>query len=311
MVTRTWGHGRAGRLALSAGVLGALVVLLLGGPVGAQGRPGVRPHGGTRIVFAQLKHEPPGVPATNYDIMTMNADGSGLVNVTPNTGWWVDLDPAWSPDGQRIVFSSDRVRGSRDLYLMNADGSQLTPLTQANGAADTMPAWSPDGQDIVFTSDRKGGPGLWLVGAGGNNLRPLLTPGATGLQPETPRWSPDSKHIVFASGGDLYIIDRDGAGLLRWLSNGTAQAPDWSADGTMITYTAFGQVWVRTLDGSKNDRLTSYAGYGHPRWAPADTDITFASTPDGVSSHLYRMKADGSQLTQLSFANTDDVSPDW
>jgi TolB protein len=69
----------------------------------------------------------------------MNADGSNALNLTDNPA--DDLEPAWSPDGRRIAFTSDR-GGSRDIYVMNADGSGVTRLTE-NPADDEFPAWSP------------------------------------------------------------------------------------------------------------------------------------------------------------------------
>ena len=84
------------------------------------------------------------------EIYVMNADGSGLTRLTNNSAH--DYEPAWSPDGAKITFYSDR-DGNYDIYVI--DGSGLANLTN-NSSKDRYPAWSPDGAKIAFTSDRDG-----------------------------------------------------------------------------------------------------------------------------------------------------------
>ena len=85
----------------------------------------------------------------DLDIYVMNADGSGVRQLTDNPG--LDGSPAWSPGGGLIAFTSER-DGDSDIYVMNADGSGVTRLTEHPGD-DWGPDWSPDGQLIAFTSD--------------------------------------------------------------------------------------------------------------------------------------------------------------
>src|SRR5439155_21699088 len=78
----------------------------------------------------------------NYDIYTMNADGSGQTALTNDTA--IDLFPAWSPDGKKIAFDSTRGGGSGgDIWTMDADGSGMTRVTAIGGVG--KPTWSPDG----------------------------------------------------------------------------------------------------------------------------------------------------------------------
>ena len=118
----------------------------------------------------------------NMDIYTINPDSTGRVRLTdhPATDWV----PAWSPDGSKIAFRTDR-DGDREIYLMNADGSDKVNLTNDPAFDGLNPgAWSPDGSKIAFHSDRKGGRlDVWVMNADGTNpirlnkeRRPLFGP---------------------------------------------------------------------------------------------------------------------------------------
>jgi len=85
-------------------------------------------------VFQSNRDHPelPDIDQPGFDIYVMNADGSDVTQLTQNLSR--DLDPAWSPNGQHIVFDSDRdVPLTRQLYIMNADGSDQRPLTSPPG----------------------------------------------------------------------------------------------------------------------------------------------------------------------------------
>jgi Tol biopolymer transport system component len=107
---------------------------------------------------------------------------------------FIDFDPAWSPDGQQIVFSSTRT-GGRDIYRMSAQQGEdggLTRLT-SNPAGDFNPAWSPDGQYIAFSSDRTGNRQIYVMSAANgeadtdNPLRRITDDSATD---DDPAWNP-------------------------------------------------------------------------------------------------------------------------
>jgi TolB protein len=98
----------------------------------------------------------------------MNADGSDP-KCLADTGY--DSYPALSPDSTQIVFASSR-DGNGEIYMINADGSGLTRLTN-NPATDLYPAWSTDRKQIAFMSDRDGNSEIYIMNADGTGVTRL------------------------------------------------------------------------------------------------------------------------------------------
>ena len=148
----------------------------------------------------------------NVEVYRMNADGTSQTRLTTNNA--LDGEPAWSPDGTKLVFSSTRT-GNGDIYRMNADGTGLLRLTTSSGI-DLSPAWSPDGTKIAFSSTRDGNVEVYRMNADGSSQTRLTTNNALDGEPA---WSPDGTKLVFSStrtgNGDIYRMNADGTGLLR------------------------------------------------------------------------------------------------
>jgi Tol biopolymer transport system component len=152
----------------------------------------------TRIAYSRLYFPANSVYPDSGHIFTMLTDGTSKQQLT--FGWGDSRDPSWSPGYTKIAFSSLR-RGTNNhykIFVMNADGSDVTQLTPSDNYDDELPRWSPDGKKLVFSSDR--GPGsseqLWVVNADGTGLTQLTS---DSYYYRTPQWAPDGSALYFST----------------------------------------------------------------------------------------------------------------
>ena len=150
-----------------------------------------------RIAFASNRTSGEGVnnPEGDFEIFTMNQDGTGLAQLTENAAF--DFDPEWSPDGNRIAFESDRDLFS-DIFVMNADGSGQTNVTN-NRAFDRSATFAPDGESIAFDSNLSAGVDnptgdteIFTVNLDGTGLEPTHEQHGEGLPSRTSRRTAES-----------------------------------------------------------------------------------------------------------------------
>ncbi len=147
-----------------------------------------------------------------------------------------DCYPSFSPDGELIVYMSEREK-NRDLYIMDMQGNDIRQLTD-EAAYDYEPTWSPDGERIVFVSRRDGNSEIYVMDADGSHVVRLTEDTKLDWRPV---WSPDGEWIAFESWrsghGDIYIMRSDGSDL-RQLTTSPAEDgnPTFSPDGRFIVF---------------------------------------------------------------------------
>jgi hypothetical protein len=197
----------------------------------------------------------------NNDIWLMNTDGSNQQQLTEDPGG--DSDPAFSPDGTKIVFTSDRDIVGSHVWIMDADGSNETQLTTTDGHRDS-PSFSPDGTKILYGAFNE----IRTMNPDGTGDAPLVT----GMgRVADPSWSPGGNLVVFHGFGDdllgeIYSVPASGGGVLRLTDHpGIAQHPVVSPDGQRILF--FGQnaanesaLFTMAIDGADVTELTTVEG---------------------------------------------------
>ncbi|HXF72266.1 MAG TPA: hypothetical protein VNO79_06625 [Actinomycetota bacterium] len=142
---------------------------------------------GSRLLFTSKRELlcSPADPACERHLFVLDVATGEITQLTSGRSY--NGDPAWSPDGSRIAFSSNvQGEGDYDIYVMDADGSHLRRLTDAPGL-DLNPAWSPDGRFIAFTSLRDGNYEIYVMRADGTHERNLTDDPANDY---TPAWRP-------------------------------------------------------------------------------------------------------------------------
>jgi Tol biopolymer transport system component/tRNA A-37 threonylcarbamoyl transferase component Bud32 len=243
------------------------------------------------------------------------------------------ITPSPTPTGGRIAFVSER-DGNQEIYIMYADGSGLTNLTN-HPANDWTPAWAPDGRHLAFDSNRiYGGYNIYVM-----NVENVLQGDDSGLARLThntphvafPAWSPDGR-IAFElippdEGYEIYMMNADGSGMTR-LTNHPAndRNPSWAPDGKYIVFDSdrngnrdlyvmnVAEV-LQDIDGAELTRLTNHPDESwHPAWSPDGTRIAF--TFDYADIYILNIKdtpqgLEVSEPTSLTGDSGSNYAPAW
>ena len=310
--------------------IGFLAALLIGATVVAQS-PSLPaafwpfPSGLTGTIVFQSDRPGPDNEAARNHIFAIDL-ASGRVSQLTSGRNHHDQHPKWSPDGRRISFISSR-GGSFDLWMMNADGTNVERLTD-HPAADYDPIWSPDGQSLIFSSERDSRSDLYRLWLKDRRID-RLTHHFVG-RALMPSVSPDGKLVAFAAQTlqrlqfwefQVHILDL-ATGRTRPLDNtGGACWPSWSPDGRMLANVLLAKepstIQIRNVDGSGAREIAvdpkRWAYY--PDWSKDGKWIALSVSPEhhkGEDWDLAIVPSDGSRpLQKLTVGPGNDRLPDW
>jgi Tol biopolymer transport system component len=291
------------RLRGSLGVLCAAVAVVL---AGCGGDEEARPD----LAFVSSRDG-------DYAIFEMNADGGaqhrltvGGAEVTSPARLFFQIEPAWSPDGRRIAFSSRR-SGTFDIYVMNADGTGTRRLTSSKDN-ESHPTWAANGRKIAFVRKED----IYTMNADGSAVRRISDPTA---EESDPAWSPDGRWIAYVrrepgtASRELWLMRPDGSARRRLTpQTGSSATPAWSPDSTRLVFSS-------NEEGSRYELYTiGVGGKGLRRVAPTARDNFEPSwSPDGTKiayqeeGAIYTIELETRTIEKLTDSDDNDSSPVW
>jgi Tol biopolymer transport system component len=267
-------------------------------------------------------------------VYTIKPDGTDLA-VTSTDNQTFDGLPSWSPDGSRIVFSSNQ-SDDYEIWSMNADGSGRKQLGNRLGW-DTLPRYSPDGTKIAFVGEYKEGVSedeqstyeILAMNSDGSNLTRLTKSSTSGNGwNSVPTWSPDSSKILFATNREgnpvtplLYIMNSDGSNQQKFgfIFPIEGTEPDWSPVTNKIVFVkgsaAKGELWVMDagfpFPGLTAKKLTDNIDSNHsPVWSPDGKQIAYVADTYG-NDNIFIMNADGTNIRRVTYDTSNDRHPSW
>jgi TolB protein len=256
-------------------------------------------------------------PGTGGDDIFIRDLSTGLAqNLTHRLEDSNEREPAWSPDGLRIVFSSwQQTNEVANIYVIDMDGSNLRQLTGLDADYDSSPMWSPDGSQLAYVSIRSSGGALYVMDANGDDKRLLtemIVPGST------PTWSADGRSIAFTAraegrGDEIYLTDVDGNHHRR-LIEGAYIFPAWSPDGSRVAFMgreSRAQIWVMDADSGVLQEFIVAVGLYPLAWLPDSRRLAFLFHQCLCDPTTYLLDTASGEVERFPFGGYRGSLPVW
>ena len=253
----------------------------------------------------------------NLDLYVIPAGGGPERRLTDHRAG--DMLGRWSPDGRKVVFSSER-SGEWQLWEVPAEGGEPTRLRTA-AAREFQSDPSPDGREIAFLSYLDGAEALWVMTRATGATRRLIRHGDNTIM-GNPHWSPDGKAIVYSSnwklGHQIYVVDV-ATGAERRISGLTSGGcePRFSRDSRKVVYVSRGHLRPTSklvehdLASGEEKALVSWPALNYdPVYSPDGSELAFASNITGEYV-LYRQRIADGQAWRVTFGPGAARSPDY
>jgi TolB protein len=237
-----------------------------------------------------------------------------------SAGNWDDEEPQWSPDGARIAFSSTRAGGRNfDIYVMQADGSAVTRLTD-HPAADQDPAWAADGRSLFFTSERDGRGEIYRVWIDSRKVDRITAGLSRAIMPAASR---DGRYMAYSAqlliGFRIQLLDLKTGQERTVGTSGGACRPAFSPDTQEMAFVHLDSEPSRLEAVTETSRRTLFADREmwayYPDYSPDRRFVAFSVSPQHHRGEDWDLAitpaAQPGTITRLTSGTGNDRVPHW